>query len=369
MEEVRNIAAIILAAGFSSRMGSFKPLLPLAETTVIEKSVSTFKEAGILDIHVVVGHRAQELIQVLQSLGVNIVLNDAYATGMFSSVQAGVSRLKPFTQAFFLLPGDIPLVQATTVAKLVAAYQAQSAGIVYPCLKGERGHPPLISASYQDNILAWSGEGGLRALLAEFESVAKDVAVSDQGVLLDMDTPDDYQRICKMMASDLPSKDECFVILNNAGVAPQVIRHCLAVAQVAEKIARTLNAADYQLDLDLIVAAALLHDIARGQKGHAQAGSQLLQQLGYPRVAEIVLQHMELSLDEDNINETSVVYLADKLVQEDRPVSLAQRFRDSLQKYGSEDAALNTVIRRLQQAQRIEQEIEKVLTVPLANII
>lgn len=371
MKAGENIAAIILAAGLSTRMGSFKPLLPLAGSTVIENSVSTFKEAGVRDIYVVVGHRANELKAVLKDTGVQIVFNSAYTTGMFSSVQAGVNSLKASTQAFFFLPGDIPIVQPSTIARLLEVYPSNPAAILYPCLKGERGHPPLIPANFKTSILAWQGDGGLRALLEMYEAQAKDIEVYDQGVLLDMDTPVDYQKICESLSvNSVPSEKECLIILENEKVATHVVQHCKTVARVAKKIAVALNNAGYQLDTDLILAAALLHDIARGKKEHARVGSQMLSERGYLRVAEIVAEHMDIHLSNEKIiNETSVVYLADKLVKEDQLVSLTQRYNDSLNRYASEATVLPKITQRFGQAERIKQELEKVLKLPLESII
>jgi CTP:molybdopterin cytidylyltransferase MocA len=189
------IAALILAAGFSSRMGSFKPLLPLGNTTVIERVATTFRRAGIKDVKVVTGHRAGEMRKVLDTLPVDVIENGNYAGGMFSSVQAGVKAIEPGIDAFFLLPADIPLIQSHTISQIYEAYQKHRAKVVYPCFDGQRGHPPLISASYIESILSWSGEGGLRALMQGWEPESMDLEVNDRWIIMDMDTPEDYHRI------------------------------------------------------------------------------------------------------------------------------------------------------------------------------
>lgn len=370
MKQWENIEAIILAAGFSSRMGRFKPLLPLAGSTVLEKSIAVFREAGVREVTVVVGYRANDLLPVLQPLGVNIVFNGDYSSGMFSSVKAGVSALQPSCQAFFLLPGDIPLVQPSTVMKLLTSHQSQPTGIIYPCYQGQRGHPPLISTHYRAAILTGSGEGGLRAILDHFEAAARDVAVRDEGVLLDLDTPGDYRKICAMLKEDIvPPVQDCLELLKQAGLSPRITQHCQAVARVAEKIACSLKEAGYQLDIDLIIAAALLHDIARGEREHAQAGAERLKQLGYLRVAEIVAHHMDLWPDQTGINETTVVYLADKLVKENQPMALEQRLQDISHKYAAQPEVLEAATRRLKQAAIIKSQIERVTAYPLEKII
>lgn len=197
IRDVHKISALVLAAGYSSRMGAFKPLLPLGETTVIEKAVSSFLAAGIQDIRVVVGHRADEVIPVLDRLGVKSIINGHYSRGMYSSVTAGVRSFEPEVQAVFLLPGDNPLVKPQTILELIKFYKESEAGIIYPCFKGLRGHPPLISARYIKSILAWNQPGGLRVLLSNYARDALKVEVADQGVVLDMDNPTDYQKVLK----------------------------------------------------------------------------------------------------------------------------------------------------------------------------
>lgn len=144
----KNIAAIILAAGFSSRMGgAFKPLLPLGEVSVIERVSTVFYRAGLADIKVVAGHRAQDMLAVLKNLPVDVIINSDYPSGMFSSVKAGVRAIAPGVEAFFMQPVDIPLITPTTIKKIIAAYRVYKAGVIYPCFNGKRGHPPLISTA------------------------------------------------------------------------------------------------------------------------------------------------------------------------------------------------------------------------------
>ena len=140
-----DFAAIILAAGFSSRMDGFKPLLPFGSESVIERVVRLFRDAGIDTIRVVTGHMSTDLLPLLQGSGVRPVLNERYREGMFTSVVAGISSLEDFQGAFFLLPVDIPLVRLQTVITLMEAYGSGKRSLLYPAFRGRRGHPPLIS--------------------------------------------------------------------------------------------------------------------------------------------------------------------------------------------------------------------------------
>ena len=189
----QDLAAVVLAAGYSRRMGAFKPLLPFGPATVIERILTTLREAGIDTVRVVVGWNAQILIPVLERCGIPWVRNERFEDGMFSSVQAGVRSLPSGLRAFFIQPGDMPLVQPATLTRLIAAWDAQPGGTLYPCYQGRRGHPPLIAVDYIPEILLTTPSAVLRELLARHAEDARDIEVADPGILVDLDTPDDYQ--------------------------------------------------------------------------------------------------------------------------------------------------------------------------------
>lgn len=195
MNERAKIAALVLAAGYSSRMKTSKLLLPIGNSVIIEESVTRFFRAGIGDVRVVVGHRADEIIPVLDRLGAKWVFNEQYDQGMFSSVLAGINSLDPDIRAFFVLPGDIPLVKPRTIRTLVKVYQERPVGIVYPCFQDVRGHPPLISTACLPEDLSWEQPGGLRMLLKQYENEALNVDVADQGILMDCNTSSDYSKL------------------------------------------------------------------------------------------------------------------------------------------------------------------------------
>jgi CTP:molybdopterin cytidylyltransferase MocA len=188
----REIGAIILAAGFSTRMQAFKPLLPLGTVTVIERTLDSFQQAGFERIWVVTGHRGAEIEARLADRKVVCVHNEHFQDGMFSSLQAGVQELGRDLQGFFVMPADMPLVQPTTLRALGEAFEHRSNAIFYPVCHKRRGHPPLLSMQLADRILAWHGDGGLRAFLKPYQDTSVEVPVADEGVLLDLDHQGDY---------------------------------------------------------------------------------------------------------------------------------------------------------------------------------
>ena len=117
------------------------------------------------------------------------------------------------------------------------------------------------------------------------------------------------------------------------------------------------------------MAASLLHDIAKGEKDHARKGSQLIAAIGYPEVAEAIAFHMQLDSEHQNqISETTIVYLADKLVSGHRIVSLDEKLKDRLNQF-SEETAQQGARERIGQAIAIQKQIESIVGLKLADIL
>ena len=197
-----NISAIILAAGFSTRMEEFKPLIRIGEKTFAEHAIGLFKRAGIGDVVTVVGHLSEKLIPVVKAASSRYVINDNYDNGMYSSIQTGVKALRHSCDAFFLLPVDIPFVLPTTIRQLSNAFCKNSLSMVcYPQFQSRRGHPPLINSKLIDEILSYSGQGGLREFLRRHENQVVSIPVEDPFIRLDADTPKDLSLLREMMVS------------------------------------------------------------------------------------------------------------------------------------------------------------------------
>ena len=189
----KKISAIILSAGFSTRMGRFKPLLPLGDETVIERVIGLFRKAGVGDVRVVVGHRMEELIPVIERTNTNVVINPNYSSGMFSSVQAGVNSVQKDSEAFFIHPVDIPMVYPSTITKMIDQYDAHDGTIIYPCYRGVRGHPPLVPNRFSRAIVRANVSGKLSDVLADFSKDSMDLEVDDPNILVDMNQARDYE--------------------------------------------------------------------------------------------------------------------------------------------------------------------------------
>ena len=191
-----NIAAVVLAAGLSKRMGAFKPLLPLGGKALVVHVIETLKAVDeIQTILVVTGHGERRLRAALQAAAVSCVHNAGYAAGeMLSSVQTGLRALPSDVEAVVLALGDQPAVQPETVRRLVRIWLEQRPPLALPVFHGRRGHPVLLCMSLRPEILALPENATLRTVVHRHLGEAVQIAVDDSAVIADVDTPQDYQR-------------------------------------------------------------------------------------------------------------------------------------------------------------------------------
>ena len=345
------ISAIILAAGYSRRMGTLKPILKFGDKTNLERSVRLFQDLGIEDVIVVVGHAANQTIPVVHGCRARAVMNQHFEGGMFSSIQAGVEELRPDCEAFFLLPADIPLVRPQTIKDLIEAYRGENDKLVFPTFFRKRGHPPLVPARYRNDILSYSGDEGLRAVFRIHENQSVQVEVADEMTISDLDTPADYKTLLsRFLRYDVPTPRELNVLLRHKLDWPKdLLEHSLTVANLALHLSSALNRCGARLEIELVLAAALLHDIAKGKPNHAAVGAEMISRMGFPAVARVVAAHCDITVnDQDPLTEPEVVYLADKLVQGCVVTSLHARFRQASRRYRHDPAAYRSMAESIQ---------------------
>jgi putative nucleotidyltransferase with HDIG domain len=169
---------------------------------------------------------------------------------------------------------------------------------------------------------------------------------------------------------DVPSTEECEAILARNRVPPGVVAHSRAVTCVALEIALTLVRTGLELDLDLVAAGAMLHDLAKGQPDHARAGARMLAAMGYHAVALVVGDHLdagELTPDQP-LTESHIVFLADKLVQGTRLVTVGERYAPGLDRFAENPEAFAGATRRLRRAQALYARVEAALGTPLETL-
>lgn len=203
--EKRKIGAVVAAAGLSSRMGEFKPLLPFDGATVLGRCVANLRAAGAAEIVVVTGYRGDEISETLRGSGVRCVHNPDYAnTQMYDSLCLGLRALSEDCSVILLTPGDVPLVRPETIRALLEV----RGGFACPVCNGRRGHPAALDAAYRGALQDYGGEGGLRGAVGALHIPVTEVEVNDEGMHLDLDTPEDYAeslRLLEMEKTAMPS--------------------------------------------------------------------------------------------------------------------------------------------------------------------
>ena len=188
------IGAVIVAAGMSSRMGDFKPMLNIGSISIAQRIVATFHQAGINRIVVITGYQAPLLEKHLANNGIIFLRNEDYATTqMFDSAKIGLKYIKDKCDKVLFTPVDIPLFTALTVADLIDS----GAELACPVCGGKTGHPLLISSAVIEKILNDSGDGGLQGAISRCGTEMVQVPVEDQGILHDADAPADYESLLK----------------------------------------------------------------------------------------------------------------------------------------------------------------------------
>ena len=188
--------AVVVAAGMSSRMGDFKPMLSIGSISVAQRVVATLKQAGAARVVVVTGYNAEELERHLASSGVVFLRNENYrTTHMFDSALIGLRYLRDKCRQVLFTPVDIPLFTAATVDALLTS----GAELACPVCGGTRGHPILMSANVIDRVLEDSGESGLDGALSRCGVPMTLVEVDDPGILHDADTPEDYRELLRFL--------------------------------------------------------------------------------------------------------------------------------------------------------------------------
>lgn len=372
--KANHYAAIILAAGFSSRMKYFKPLLPVGGETITDRIIATFLQNGV-EICLVVGWQQHELRAGIKTQNVRIAENPDYQQGMFTSVQAGLRYMQDMQadyKAFFVIPVDIPLVRPFTIRCLLAAAEERPGKIFYPEFRGKRGHPPLIPGEMVPDILDWQKGGNLKAVLDANEKIAVRVKVPDCNILFDIDDPADYEKLLERFQHyEVPTEEECEVILTDVcRIADDVRRHCFKVADVASAIGRALLTAGQSLNLDVIHAAAILHDIGKGQPNHDAAGERMLREMGFGRIGDIVAVHTDLPEGTHSGSlESKVVYLADKYVTGEMVNSLENRYESAIRRFGATPTIKANIIQRKERALSVRKELEVLLGHSLEAVI
>jgi len=344
--------AVIVAGGLSSRMNHFKPLLPIGTKTMIETTINNYIQFGVDEIVVVTGYRSEDIEKTLSEINVKCIKNMNFEnTHMFDSVCIGLNEIKNKVDFIFISPADSPFVQQFTLNKMMEEINNLDINLLQPSFEGNNGHPLLLRNTAVNKILEHDGTNGLQGAISKMGINYKNISFVDPGIILDADTPSDYLKLLKFNENkNCLSVEMCKKIQDYFNISESVKNHSDTVASVALYIYDNLLNEGIVLDKKIIMAASLLHDVAKGLPKHAEVGASWLLQMGYEEISKIVKEHMELIKISKIPNEKEVVYLADKLVKGERLVSIKERFYFKEEMYKNNTDAIKSIEKRKEQA-------------------
>jgi molybdenum cofactor cytidylyltransferase len=196
------IAAIVLAAGQSSRMGAHKLLLPLGDSAVIAHVADAALASRLRPVVVVLGHGADDVRQALPLRDVHLVANPHFAEGLSTSLRAGLDALPVSVTGVVIALGDQPGVTPTHFDALAAHAAETGALIIVSTYAGRRGNPVYFARTLFDELRAVAGDNGGREIIARHPELVRTLPVADTGTGDDLDTPDDYKRLLSRWQPD-----------------------------------------------------------------------------------------------------------------------------------------------------------------------
>lgn len=189
------ISGIVLAAGRSQRMGQPKLLLPWNGVPLVRHVTQIALGSRLDQVIVVTGHRVAHVSAALSDLPLQLVHNEAFLDGQSTSLRAGIAALSVETEAAVVLLADQPLLRSTTIDALIDCYRQHQPLIVVPRYAGKRGNPVLFARELFPALQMISGDQGARQVIREHQDQVQWLDTTDEGVVLDVDTPDMYQRL------------------------------------------------------------------------------------------------------------------------------------------------------------------------------
>lgn len=211
--KTNEVAAILLAAGHSRRMGAFKPLLPFGETTVIRSCILNLLTGGVEDIVAVLGHRADEIRESLKDLAdlsdlhLRFALNPEPESEMSASIACGVRELPSAVRAVLIALTDQPAIPAEIIKSVINQWRS-GARLIIPEFQGRGGHPVLVDLAFREELLSLDPDRGLRSFFDKHKNQVRRVSVSSPFIARDMDTWEDYRALHEEIFGILPGGPE-----------------------------------------------------------------------------------------------------------------------------------------------------------------
>jgi molybdenum cofactor cytidylyltransferase len=194
--QVARVAAIVLAAGRSSRMGPQNKLVAdIGGMPMVRRVVETALASTARPVMVMTGHMAAEVAAALSGLDVTLVANPDYATGLASSLKVGIRAVPDACDGALVLLGDMPLITAEHLGALVDAFGVAPERIVVPVHEGRQGNPVIWPRRHFAELLQLEGDAGAKRLIGAHRQDVREVELATDGIFADIDTPEELARM------------------------------------------------------------------------------------------------------------------------------------------------------------------------------
>jgi molybdenum cofactor cytidylyltransferase len=189
-----DVAAIVLAAGESSRMGRPKPLLPLNDSTFLGHLLDEIRGSRISQTLIVLGHHPEVVLEAMPEIAPIAIVNEEYQLGQLSSLHAGLRQVGDQPDAVLMCLADHPFVTREVIDGLILAHERTHRPIVVPTYGGGRGHPTLFARALFGELLAAPLDQGARVVVRAHADEVLELPTEEAGVLADVDTPEQYEQ-------------------------------------------------------------------------------------------------------------------------------------------------------------------------------
>lgn len=371
----KDIAGIILAAGYPSRLREVKPLMKLGGANVIERVTEALLLAGVYNLFLVAGAWRDAIMR--EYIFRNDIREIHYSldeTDLPSAVQTGTAAIPRNIPAFLLMPADCAAVNPATIKQIINFFKskADDADIVQPVFEGRPGYPVLLSSRVIPDILSdrtFCSEG-FGKFFARYPDRCFRFPVSDSGTVMRIELMSDYELMTiRSERYDLSNPIEGERLLSAEDLPETRKEHSRFVERITDIIGEELYTRRVDIDRDAARCAALLHDVRFFSDNPELAGKRFAFDNNLARAGAIIGGHLGSGIDERELTEKEIVFLADQFAYEDILVSVDRRFeRDEYRKRNDGEALFKT--RSIHQtASRIIVNIERVIRRPVYELL
>ena len=196
---MKKISAIILAAGTSSRMGFLKQTANIKGKSLLELVLDKVRKFPFHEIIIVLGYKHEEVMKTLKLEYEKVVINEEYEKGMSSSLKKGVLNISKDSEAFAIFLADMPLIKEKSIEKVINEFNERSCLIVAPIFNKVIGHPVIFHRNLIPEIINLEGDIGAKKVIEKYKDEACFIEIDDEGVLIDIDTPKDLEKVLKKL--------------------------------------------------------------------------------------------------------------------------------------------------------------------------